>query len=161
MAPRSWKEIFGVSYCCAKRCAASCVPTMRQGYLLRRSKYSIILPATPRSRFAFTMTDCLHSNQTLPEWMERLPVWWALCLPRWRRAPGSSSKPVAMTGARRRSTIPPRIVQGRGVRWQGAGVVLRRVPIDTGARRTRRGDEEREQVGKLGQTSTDFEVKDD
>src|SRR5947209_1155081 len=49
-----------------------------------------------------------------------------------------------MTAARRRSTILPRIVQGRGVRWQGAGVVSRRVRIDTGAQLTRRDNEKRE-----------------
>src|SRR3989442_15383309 len=54
-----------------------------------------------------------------------------------------------MTGARKRSKILPRIVQGRGVRWQGAGVVSRRVPIDTGAQHTERDNKKREpKVGK-------------
>src|SRR2546421_699522 len=54
-----------------------------------------------------------------------------------------------MTGARKRSTILPRIVQGRGVRWQGVGVVSRRVHIDTGAQHTWRDNEKREpKVGK-------------
>ena len=51
-----------------------------------------------------------------------------------------------MTGVRKRSTIHLRIVQGRGVRWQGAGVVSRRVPIDTGAQHTEGDNEEDEKV---------------
>ena len=43
---------------------------------------------------------------------------------------------IVFTAARRRSTILPRIVQGRGVRWQVAGVVSRRVRIDIGAQHT-------------------------
>src|SRR6266566_1138783 len=54
-----------------------------------------------------------------------------------------------MTGARKRSMILPRIVQGRAVRWPGAGVVSRRVPIDIGAQHTERDSEKREpKVGK-------------
>ena len=48
-----------------------------------------------------------------------------------------------MSGARRRSTIHPRIGQGRGVRWQDAGVVSRRVRIDIGAQHTVRENEKR------------------
>src|SRR5260370_699163 len=58
-------------------------------------------------------------------------------------APGPGSKRVAMSGARRRSTIRPRIGQGRGVRWQDAVVVSRRVRIDIGAQHTVRENEKR------------------